>query len=167
MAQSRMVLGFPQETPRCTDCFGMLNRLPKSTPSFSMLIEDIGSPSDKAIAKALGVTARTIKTWRRTEAPRPVLLALFWVTRWGLSTTSAEVYDLSQMHYTTALIQRLEIKRLHGIIEQLHRIGQFGAANDPLSGWPSQGLQQSSPSDGLYKTRPEFSLTQPLRTETG
>jgi hypothetical protein len=131
-------------------------------PSFALMIEDIGSPSDQAIGKALGVTARTIKTWRKTEAPRPVLLALFWVTRWGLSATNAEVYDLSQMHYTTALVQRLEIKRLHGIIEQLQRIGHFGAANDPVSACTSSGLPRSSPSEGLYKTPTEFSPTQPL-----
>lgn len=109
----------------------MLNRLPKCTPSFSDLLTDIGNPSDQAIAKALNVTARTVHTWRKTEAPRPVLLALFWITRWGLSATNAEVLDLSDMHYATTLMQRLEIKRLQSTIEQLQRIGHFGSANDP------------------------------------
>lgn len=145
----------------------MLNRLPKCTPSFSELLADIGSPSDQAIAKALNVTGRTVHKWRKTEAPRPVLLALFWITRWGLSATNAEVLDLSDMHYATTVMQRLEIKRLQSTIEQLQRIGQYGSANDPLSNWTGPGLAQSIPQPSLYKTRPEFSLTQPLRTEHG
>ena len=124
----------------------MLNRLPKSTPSFQALLEDIGSPSDQAIAKALGVTTRTIKTWRTKGAPRPVLLSLFWITRWGMSETNAEVLDLSDMHYNLTVAQRLEIKRLHSVIDQLQRIGQFGAANDPLNtGMPPPRVKPGQP----------------------
>jgi hypothetical protein len=85
-----------------------------------------------------------------------------------MSATNAEVLDLSDMHYTTTLIQRLEIKRLQETIEQLQRIGHFGCANDPSNSHPSPiqaySLRHPSPIEGPYKTRPEFSPIQPMST---
>ncbi len=129
-------------------------------PTFSQMLDDIGSPSDKATAAALGVTTKTVRTWKKTDAPRSVLLAVFWVTRWGLSRTNAEVYDLSQLHYTTALVRRLEIERLNQAIEQLQKIGQFGSANDPLN-------QHSRPARAIGLTEPVPSQpAQALRANT-
>ena len=69
----------------------MLNRLPTPTqmPPFQTMLDDIGNPTAHALARALDVTPTTVKRWRRAgTAPRPVLLAIFWLTRWGRSRTA-------------------------------------------------------------------------------
>lgn len=68
----------------------MLNRLPKYPPSLGDMLADIGNPGDKAVAKAFGVTTRTVRNWHRRGAPRPVLLSLFWLTRWGCSELDSD-----------------------------------------------------------------------------
>lgn len=63
----------------------MLHHIPRHLPPLSTMLDDIGRPSDLDLSRRLGVHPRTVRRWRRADAaPRPVLLALFWVTRWGV-----------------------------------------------------------------------------------
>lgn len=53
-------------------------------PHIETMLNSIGS--DVAAAKLLDVTVKTVKRYRREgQAPRAVMLALFWETPWGLS----------------------------------------------------------------------------------
>ena len=66
----------------------MLNRLPTPTqlPPLEIMLDDIGSPTAAELGRALGVTPRAVERWRDAgTAPRPVLLAIFWLTRWGMN----------------------------------------------------------------------------------
>jgi len=123
----------------------MLNRLPSPTqmPSLSWLLDDIGGASAKQIARALHVSERSLYRWiKADQAPRPVMLALYWLTRWGMNAVHCEAHNAAVLHagMATSLrrqIDRLEqdycmqIERLQAQLEHLARIGDFGAANDP------------------------------------
>lgn len=110
----------------------MLNRLPDRTPTLSAMLGDIGSPTPAAVAKALGVSVGTVQRWLRAdEAPRPALLAVFWLTRWGQSAVHCEAHNAAVMHAGMADALRHEIKRLEAQLARLGRIADFGSANDP------------------------------------
>ena len=62
------------------------HRIPKYLPPLSLMLDDLGNPRPEAIAKTMGGTRSTVYRWLREDnAPRPVLLALFWLTNWGVS----------------------------------------------------------------------------------
>lgn len=56
-----------------------LARLPRHLPSLAQLLTDLGNPTNEAIAKALGVSVVSVRRWKRTQAPRPAMLALWWL----------------------------------------------------------------------------------------
>lgn len=77
----------------------MLYRLPKSVPPFGVMVHDIGNPSPRDLARALGVSTRTVYHWLKHDtAPRPVLLSLFWVTKWGQQWLDADLYNEARLH---------------------------------------------------------------------
>jgi hypothetical protein len=125
----------------------MLNRLPTKLPTLKEMMQDCCNATPLQLAKALGVNERTVWRWlKQDSAPRPALLALFWVTQWGMSAASAEVHNLASMHMALsgALRSELgkaqqEIKALQSQIEHLGRLGDFGSANDPAVGVTGPG----------------------------
>ncbi len=115
----------------------MLNRLPLPTqmPPLWMLIEDIGNPKPRELAKALAVTEASVKRWIKLDAaPRPVMLAIFWLTRWGQSSVHCEAHNDAVMQAGIASNLRRQVERLQTQLDHLGRIGDFGAANDPATG---------------------------------
>ena len=109
----------------------MLHLLPKHTPPLDTLLGDIGAKPQQ-VAKALGVHPKTVARWiEQGDAPLPVRLALFWITRWGWSQLDAELLNQSRMHAGMVDCLKRRIADLEAQIELLGRIGDFGAANDP------------------------------------
>jgi len=112
----------------------MLTRFPtqRQTPSLAMLLEDIGNPPARAIARALHVSERTVFRWLRDdEAPRPVLLALFYLTRWGHSWVHTQAHNDAVLYAGLASCREREIAELKRKAAHLGSIGEFGSANDP------------------------------------
>jgi hypothetical protein len=110
----------------------MLNRLPRQMPPLSWMLDDIGNPKPRDLARALGVSERTAKGWiARDEAPTPALLALFWLTRWGQQAVDAEAHNATCMHATMVALLRGELAELNVRLQRLGRIADFGSANDP------------------------------------
>lgn len=112
----------------------MLNRLPTPVqmPALSLLLDDLGSPAPRLLALALGVRPSTLKRWiTMDQAPRPVLLALWWLTRWGLSTADAEAWNLAQLRCAEAAAWRAEAQALRAELARVLAAGDFGCANDP------------------------------------
>lgn len=59
-------------------------------PPLRLMIADIPASTDK-IARHLGITARTLGRYiAADQAPRAVMLGLFWETRWGRSAADCE-----------------------------------------------------------------------------
>lgn len=110
----------------------MLNRLPSYLPPLSVMLGDIGSPSTAELARAFGVTERVAKKWRALDdAPRPVLLALFWLTRWGQSAVDADAVNAARLHASIAVTLQREVDRLHAQLAWLTGLADFGSANAP------------------------------------
>ena len=122
----------------------MLNRLPKPTqlPPLQWMLDDIGNPTAQALARALGVTRRTVERWRKAgHAPRAAMLAIYWLTRWGMDAVHCEAHNAAQLHAGMSDCLKREGERLKAEIETLNaklarlgRIADFGSANDPASG---------------------------------
>lgn len=104
-------------------------------PSLHQMLADIPA-SDTQTARHLGISVRTLQQYKRTgAAPRAVMLALFWETRWGRSAADTEAANWAAVQYrraasaerrNAALLRQIEV--LEG---ELARAGS-GAANGPL-----------------------------------
>lgn len=115
----------------------MLNRLRGHLPTLSTMLDDIGRPSPRELARVLDVTERTVRRWlKEDDAPKPVLLAIFWLTSWGQQTVDAETYNLMRLHAGMASALRSEVDALRARLASVGRIADFGAANDPAPGVP-------------------------------
>ncbi len=113
----------------------MLNRLPRHMPPFTAMLADIGSPSVKEIARALQVKETTVRKWlREDQAPHPVMLAVFWITRWGVSAIDCEAHNAAILQAGLARSRQDQIESLESRIQRLAQIASFGSANDPAPG---------------------------------
>lgn len=67
-----------------------IDQAPRDLPVWELIINDLGRPSAKRVARALGVGVSTVYRWNLDgHAPRMACLALFWLTRWGRSEVNA------------------------------------------------------------------------------
>ena len=122
----------------------MLNRLPTQLPPLWMLVDDIGRPSARKLAKSLDVTERTVQRWlKEDKAPRPVMFALYWLTRWGQHAVHCEAHNDAILQASIARNLRDQIERLQAQLEHVGRIADFGAANDP-----AESVRASRPTIG-------------------
>ena len=122
----------------------MLNRLPRPTqlPPLGWMLDDIGNPSARELARALDVTPRTVERWRSAgHAPRAAMLAIFWLTRWGMSAVHCEAHNAAVLHAGMSACLKRETERLSAEVQTLNaklarlgRIADFGSANDPAPG---------------------------------
>ena len=112
----------------------MLQYLPRQTPSLAMMIEDIGAPKSAVIARSLGVSARSVERWSAAEAaPRPVMLALYWITRWGRSDVDCRAAnDATTMANVVRLLES-ENRSLRAALAAVVALREHGSANDPVT----------------------------------
>ena len=102
------------------------------TPSFNFLVDDLLTRDTAKIAAHISVTVQTLKRWQLLDhAPRSVLLALFFESRWGLSQLYTEAFNNETFARQHARILERENAALRLRIERLERLGDFGAANAP------------------------------------
>lgn len=80
-------------------------------PHIHTILDSIGN--DRAVAKKLGLSESTIRRYRRTgQAPKPVMYALFWETRWGRETADINVINEARQYYSRALVLEGQLKRI-------------------------------------------------------
>jgi hypothetical protein len=107
-------------------------RAPRNLPSFEFLMADLAT-SPEALAKHLGVDRRTVFRWvAQGEAPRPVMLSLFWESRWGRSLSDSTAYNEAQVHRNHAKSLARQVTSLMSIIEDLQKVLPEETANHPL-----------------------------------
>lgn len=113
----------------------LYSKAPKHLPPFEVLLGDlIGQKTPDAVANHLGVSSSTVRRWfLKGDAPRAVLLALFWETRWGQSIIDCDAVNQARMQEGLNRALKNENASLRARIARLEALGQgFGAANDPL-----------------------------------
>jgi hypothetical protein len=117
----------------------MLARLPDPTPSLSVMLQDLGCPGANLLAHVFEVSQATAASWiSKDQAPKAVLLSLFWITRWGASLAEANAHNDAVAAAAKARLLREQVEALQGSLRHLASIADFGAANDPLA--PPDGL---------------------------
>lgn len=100
----------------------MLYQIPDQLPSLDVMLHDLGNPHACALAARLGVDERTARRWQKAgNAPRPVLLALFWLTRWGRSALDAEMTNRAAVLTQLSECQSRELSRLRNVISAQNR----------------------------------------------
>lgn len=103
-------------------------------PSFALMLADL--PANRTqTARHLGIAPRTLQRYIEADsAPRAVMLALFWETRWGRSAADVEAANWGAMHYRAAMIERRTSAKLRQEIEALRAdlAARHGAANEPI-----------------------------------
>lgn len=112
----------------------MLNRLPTptQTPPLGLMLDDLGNHSLAEVAKALDISERKLQRWvARDDAPRTVLLAVYWLTRWGMSVVHCEAHNAAILQASIAATLQREVDRLHAQLAWVTAIADFGAANSP------------------------------------
>jgi hypothetical protein len=110
-----------------------------------MILDDIGRPRPADVAKCLGVSRRTMERWiKNDKMPRTAHLALFWITRWGMSSVDAEATNQARMYAGLAACRSAEVTTLQQTIERLLMLADFGCANDPAIHWRTSSEQPPS-----------------------
>ena len=105
-----------------------------SMPHFLTILDDLPQRPD-LICKHLDISPATLRRYVQAEhAPRSVMLALFWETRWWRSAADCEAANAARMHAQHAAMLRQQTTRMRGIIDALEseRMGQGIAANVPM-----------------------------------
>ncbi len=111
----------------------MLAMLPRHLPALSALLADLGEPSASEVGSALDVDARTVRRWIAVDhAPRPAMLALFWLTRRGRSEVECAAVNDARMAAQLAGAHERAALAHAASVEHLLSVGDFGAANAPL-----------------------------------
>lgn len=93
---------------------------PRVMPPLALMVEDLGSPTGPQLAAFLGVHPRTVARWlARGHAPRPVALALFWLTRWGRSQVECQAVNDARLFHAQAQAETARAARLAAALEAL------------------------------------------------
>jgi predicted DNA-binding transcriptional regulator AlpA len=117
-----------------------IDHAPPSLPIWHTILEDLGNPPAKRVARVLGIGRRTVYRYHQTgRAPRPVLLALFWLTRWGRSSVHTQATNDALMACSLVRSLNDRIAELAGQLQHLQLVGRFGSANAPLVDVPLTG----------------------------
>ena len=109
----------------------MIQKMQRRLPTLADMLRDL-SATPEQIAKALHVNQSTVYRWITADkAPRPAMLALYWMTRWGQSEIDAELWNRASVYEGLAKALELELYKLQSSMVHLGQIGDFGSANDP------------------------------------
>ena len=101
-------------------------------PHLETILGDL--PTLPQVAQHLDVSPSTLNRYIRAgQAPRAVMLALYWETRWSYSAAETAAHNLASRHAQHASTLRDHNARLKRIIAQLENDrGRDVAANSPF-----------------------------------
>lgn len=109
-----------------------------------MILADIGAPRSVHLARALDLSRASIDRYTAADqAPRPVLLSLWWLTRWGQSSVDCAAVNDARLQADRAAILTAENARLRRELAHLAAMADHGAANAPI--WRDLGLPRQPP----------------------
>jgi transcriptional regulator with XRE-family HTH domain len=113
-------------------------------------------PAAQRRGRYLGVSASTLRRWRALDrAPRPALLALFWVSSWGQSALDADLANYATIHAGLARSRETALHNLRAKIVRLMCLAHFGSANDPvvdIDGWALTAPRSPWAQDGALRS---------------
>ena len=98
------------------------------------MLDNIAS-SDAEIAKFLEITPQTLRKYRKKgQAPRLVMLALFWKTVWGQSAANCDAVNWGRLQYQENVMLKRKVERLERKLAELEQAFTEidRAANSPI-----------------------------------
>lgn len=110
-----------------------LHLFPAAAPALETLADDLAA-TPAALATALHVHPRTVARWYAgtVPVPRPVLLALWGVSRWGRSAVMADLAYYGQLQCQRADAMASEVDALRRELARVLSLGSWwGSANEP------------------------------------
>jgi len=114
-----------------------IEHAPVSLPIWHTMMDDLCHPPPARVARVLGLSIRSVYRYNATgHAPKPVCLAVFWLTRWGRSAVHEQATNdaVLMASYVSAL--RSQVDEVQRQLAHVQAIGNFGSANDPAIGNP-------------------------------
>lgn len=102
-------------------------------PHLKTMLDDLPT-NHKQVARHLGITLQTLNKYIKAEgAPRAIMLALFWETRWGRSAANSEAANWAALCYrqVQGLENQIEILRKQITLLETEE-NRFGAANSSI-----------------------------------
>lgn len=95
-------------------------------PPFEMMLADVPA-NVRQVAQHLGLSVATVQRYARTgNAPRPVMLAMFWETKWGRDWADCEAVNFGRVHYARAWGLEREVAALRAQVLELEQVIQAG-----------------------------------------
>lgn len=95
--------------------------VPAKLPHLHTILDNLGLP-DKQVAHFLGVSTSTVKRWREAgQAPRPVMLALYWETDYGRSAVACDAVNWGRMLHMQNMALQSQVKTLKQRIAKLEK----------------------------------------------
>ena len=71
-------------------------------PGLNFMLADLPA-NHRQVARHLGITLQTLNKYIKSEgAPRAIMLAIFWETRWGRSAADTEAANFGAIYYRQA-----------------------------------------------------------------
>jgi len=115
-----------------------IDQAPAALPIWQTILDDLGDPPAKRVAKVLAVSERSVYRWRADgHAPKAAAMALFWLTRWGRSQIDAQACNDARVASGLAQALTVENAQLKAQLRQVLALQTpTGAANSPLLWWP-------------------------------
>lgn len=103
-------------------------------PHLLTMLDNIAS-TDAEIARFLEITPQTLRKYRQKgQAPRLVMLALFWETVWGQSAANCEAVNWGRLQFQeNQMLKRQNSKLLRQVLELEKALAEVEqAANSPI-----------------------------------
>ena len=104
-------------------------------PTFQTLLDDVPAPL-AVTARHLGISVNTLRRYKReNSAPRAIMLAVFWESRWGISAIDADAFNSVTVYRAETQGLKRQVNRMAGIIWRLENereIYQDMPANSPF-----------------------------------
>lgn len=108
---------------------------PAQIPHLQTMLDNIGR-NDADLAKFLNISASTLRKYRlKGQAPRSVMLALFWETVWGQSAANCHAVNNARLNFTKNVMLQRQILQMQKQIDRLQAEldkSATGAANSPV-----------------------------------
>ena len=114
---------------------------PAQLPHIHSLLDNIQA-SEIEIARLLDISVPTLRKYKaKGQAPRTVMLALFWESTWGLRTADVTAANHAAQYFSLAQSLKRENQRLVKLLltmEQELPHSATGAANGPIFRLPQK-----------------------------
>lgn len=107
---------------------------PAQFPHLHTMLDNIGR-KDAEIAKFLDISPRTLTQYRKKgQAPRSVMLALFWETAWGQSAANCDAVNWGRLQFQeNQILKRQKTKLQQQVLELEKALTEVDqAANSPI-----------------------------------